>query len=138
MKHRKESGRYMVVLDRGDEVVQSLTDFVTREDIEGGVIRGLGGVTKVVLGYFDVERKEYLRKEFGGFYELANLVGDISIVDGKPFCHLHAVISDVDMKTYAGHLFAAEISITGEISITPGEKVERKFDEDIGLNLMSL
>ena len=79
-----------------------------------------------------------LRKEFGGFYELANLVGDVSMVDGKPFCHLHAVISDSDMRAFAGHLFAAEISVTGEIIVTPGEKAQRRFNGEIGLNLLDL
>jgi predicted DNA-binding protein with PD1-like motif len=136
VKHRKEKDHYLLILEKGEELTRSLTEFVTREGIHGGVVRGLGGVTNVHLGFFDTEKKEYLRKEFDGFYELASLVGDISLVDGKPFCHLHAVISDSEMRTFAGHLLSARISVTGEIMITPGEKVERKFDEEIGLNLI--
>ncbi len=138
MKYRKEGDHYLVVFDKGDELVQSLTELVAAESIEGGIVRGLGGVTNVVLGFFDTEKKEYLRKEFAGFYELANLVGDISLVDGKPFCHLHAVISDAEMRAFAGHLFAAEVSVTGELILTPGEKAPRQFNDEIGLNLIDL
>ncbi len=136
MKYRKEGSHYIVILDKGDEVVESLTSFVAEQGIEGGLIRGIGGVSNVTLGFFDTAKKEYLRKEFSGFYELANLTGDISLVEGKPFCHLHAVISDAEMRPFAGHLFAATVSATGEIIITPGERAERRFDEEIGLNLI--
>jgi predicted DNA-binding protein with PD1-like motif len=138
MKYRKENNCFAVILDKGDELVETLTGFVSFQQIHGGVVRGIGGITKAILGFFDNEKKEYLRKEFTGFYELANLTGDISIVDGKPFCHLHAVISDVEMQTFSGHLFSAEVSVTAEIFITPCERIERKFDDEIGLNLINL
>ena len=136
MKFKKDNGRYLLVFDKGDNLIKLLDEFVLSEGIQGGIIRALGGVTNVVLGFFDTDKKEYLKKEFNGLYELANLVGDISLVDGKPFCHLHAVISDIEMCSYAGHLFGAEISVTGEVIVTPGDRVERRFNEEIGLNLL--
>jgi predicted DNA-binding protein with PD1-like motif len=138
MKYRREDDSYLVVLDKGDEVTTSLAQFVADEGLEGGVIRGIGGVMNVTLGFFDTVSKEYLRKEFNNFYELAVLLGDISLVDGKPFCHLHAVISDRDLNAYAGHLLRAEISVTGEIVVTPGQPVHRKFNREIGLNLLDI
>ncbi len=138
MKYRKEDEYYLVVLDKGDEITTSLAQFVADEDLQGGIIRGIGGVTNVTLGFFDTVSKEYLRKEFNDFYELAVLIGDISLVDGKPFCHLHAVISDLDLNAYAGHLLRAEISVTGEIVVTPGLPVHRKLNREIGLNLLDI
>jgi predicted DNA-binding protein with PD1-like motif len=138
MNYRKQENHYLVVLDKGDEITTSLAQFVADEGLQGGVIRGIGGVTSVTLGFFDTVAKEYLRKEFNGFYELAALIGDISLVDGKPFCHLHAVISDSDMNAFAGHLLRAEISVTGEIIVTPGQPVHRKLNREIGLNLLDI
>ena len=138
MKYCKEGDSYLVVLDRGDEITTSLAQFVADEGLEGGVIRGIGGVTNVTLGFFDIWQKEYLRKEFNDFYELAALIGDISLVDGKPFCHLHAVISDSDMNAFGGHLLNAEISVTCEIVVTPGQPVHRKLNKEIGLNLIDI
>ena len=40
MKHRKEEGRYLIVLDKGDEVVESLTSFVEGRQTEGGLATG--------------------------------------------------------------------------------------------------
>jgi predicted DNA-binding protein with PD1-like motif len=138
MKYRKEDNHYLMVLDRGDEVTSSLAQFVADEGLQGGSIKGIGGVTNVTLGFFDIWQKEYLRREFNDFYELAALVGDISLVDGKPFCHLHAVISDSEMNAFAGHLLSAEISVTCEITITPGQPVSRKLNTEIGLNLLDI
>ena len=138
MKYRREDDYYLVVLDRGEEITSSLAKFVADEGLQGGSIKGIGGVTNVTLGFFDIQAKEYLRKEFNGFYELAALLGDISLVDGKPFCHLHAVISDIDMNAFAGHLLNAEISVTCEIVVTPGQPVNRKLNKEIGLNLLDI
>jgi predicted DNA-binding protein with PD1-like motif len=138
VKYRREDNSYLVVLDKGDEITASLAKFVADEGLQGGVIRGIGGVRNITLGFFDTQRKEYLRKEFNGFYELAALIGDISLVDGKPFCHLHAVISDSDMNAFAGHLLGAEISVTCEITVTPGDPVHRKLNRQIGLNLLDI
>jgi len=138
MKYRKENDFYLVVLDKGDEITSSLAKFVADEGLQGGSIKGIGGVTNVTLGFFDTTGKEYLRKEFNGFYELAALLGDISLVDGKPFCHIHAVISDSDMNAYAGHLLNAEISVTCEIIVTPGQPAQRKLNKEIGLNLLDI
>lgn len=138
MRYRKEKHHYLVVLDRGDEIVQSLTGLCASGAVRGGIVRGIGGVTDVVLGFFDLRKKEYLRGEFKELYELAALTGDVSLVDGKPFCHLHAVISDSHMQAFAGHLFQAKVSITAEIFVTPGDGVERKFNGETGLNLLEL
>jgi predicted DNA-binding protein with PD1-like motif len=138
VKYRKEGDRYLIVLDKGDEVVESLTAFVTDAGISGGSVRGIGGVTGVELGFFDIDKREYLRRKLDGFYELACLLGDVSLVDGKPFCHLHAVISDTQMRASAGHLFRAEVSVTAEIFLTPGEEARRAFDGRIGLNLLDI
>ena len=61
MKYRKENDCYLAVLDRGDELISSLTEMVKKEGIRGGTVRGLGGVTNVTLGFFDTQKKEYLR-----------------------------------------------------------------------------
>ena len=138
MKYRREENHYILVLDRGEEITETLTRFVAGQNIEGGRVKGIGGVTEVELGFFDTAGKEYLRRRLDGFFELASLVGDISIVDGKPFCHLHAVVSDSEMRAWAGHLFNAEVSVTAEIFVIPGEKTLRSFDEEVGLNLIDL
>jgi predicted DNA-binding protein with PD1-like motif len=138
MKSKKVEGGYLVVLERGEEVVKSLTDFVKENNIEGGEIYGIGGVKDVVLGFFDTTKKEYLKRRFKGNFELVSLVGNVSLLEGKPFLHLHSAVSGSDFALFGGHLFEATISVTGEFYFRIQPKVVRKFDSDIGLNLIKL
>jgi hypothetical protein len=134
----KENDLYLVVLDKGEEIVGSLTSFAAREKIEGAAVWGIGGVTNVTLGFFDRVKKEYLKKTLTGLYELTSLVGNISTLSSGQFCHLHAVVSGADMVSSSGHLFAATVSVTAEIFVCPFTKIEREFSSEIGLNLIHL
>jgi predicted DNA-binding protein with PD1-like motif len=138
MKTAKEKDFYLVVLDKGEEIIATLTAFAAREKIEGAAVFGIGGVTNVTLGFFDRVKKEYLKKTLTGFYELTSLVGNISMLSSKHFCHLHAVVSGADMASSSGHLFAATVSLTAEIFIRPLTRIEREFSSEIGLNLIRL
>ena len=139
MKSVKEKDLYIVVLDKGEEIVASLTSFAAREKIEGAAVWGIGGVADVTLGFFDRAKKEYLKKSLPGLYELTSLAGNISMLpSGGQFCHLHAVVSGADMASSSGHLFAATVSVTAEIFVRSFRKIEREFSSEIGLNLIHL
>ncbi|MCX7703503.1 MAG: DNA-binding protein [Planctomycetota bacterium] len=137
MKVKEVKNGYLIVLERGEEVVKSLTDFAKKQHLEGGEIHGIGGVTNVTLGFFDTKKKEYIRQRFDANFELLSLVGNISLLEGNPFCHLHAVISGGNFSVFGGHLFEATISVTAEIYIRVQPKVERQPNPDIGLNLIN-
>jgi len=138
VKFVKDKGAYLVVLDKGEEIVSALTSFAAEKKIEGAAVWGIGGVTEVTLGFFDRVKKEYLKKTLPGFYELASLVGNISMLNSRQFCHLHAVVSGADMVSFSGHLFAATVSLTAEVFIQPTQKLPREFNGEIGLNLIRL
>jgi len=137
MLYEKTKGGYFVRLHKGEEILTTLGEFVSRRRIGGGFVCGLGAVEKVILGYFDRERQKYVQKKFTGVYELVNLTGNIAYVEGSPFVHAHAVISDQKMVPHAGHLFSGTIAVTGEFYIAvAGKKFIRKPDHKIGLNLL--
>jgi hypothetical protein len=71
--------------------------------------------------------------------EVASCIGNISIKEGEPFVHAHAVLADQNGNTKAGHLiegkvFAAEIHLTELI----GEELVRKDDAVTGLSLWKI
>ncbi len=71
--------------------------------------------------------------------EIASCVGNISVKDGRPFVHAHAVLADKNGNTKAGHLlegvvFAAEVHLR-ELK---GAKLERKYDKVTGLSLWDI
>lgn len=139
MKYKKTNLGYVVRLCRGEEVMSNLVEIAERENILSGFVIGLGAVTEVKLGYYELETKEYHSQMFNEDYEIGNLTGNFAEVDGKKFLHAHITISDKDCKAFAGHLFSAKIYATGEFFIyTFDKKIERKLDDDIGLKLLDL
>lgn len=139
MKFQSTPSGYLVVLDRGDEVIGSLTLFAEQQKIRSGLLSGIGAVEKTTLAYYDLDVKKYLPHEFPDRMELVAFTGNYAFLNGKPFVHCHAVISGRDYVAYGGHLMKATISATGEIQVfvTPNE-ISRGPDVVTGLNLIQL
>ena len=136
MTHKQFGSKYIVRLDKGEEVVESLKKFCADNKICLGTVTGLGAADKITLGLFNTKTKKYFPKEFLGDYELASVLGNISQMNGEVYLHLHAIISDEACRAYGGHLNSAVISGTfeGVIETIDGE-VGRKFNDEVGLNL---
>ena len=134
----EKDNNFMLILSRGTPLLEALTDWVHEHKIEGGEISGIGAIENVELGYYDFHKKEYLSKIFNDDdYELLSLNGNITLRQGRPFCHCHATMSDRDYRVFGGHLFKAEVAITAEIFVRPLNLMpERSFDENIGLDLV--
>ena len=138
MKIKRTEDGFLIVLDVGDEVIASLKSLADAERIGMASLTGIGAVRDVVLGYLDLEQKEYLKREFGpASMELVSLAGNLSRLDGGPVAHCHCVVGDRDMRLYGGHLFEAVTSVTVEIYLRVyGGEVTREFDPASGANLM--
>lgn len=136
----KEMGdSFYVRLLRGEEVLENLTAFVAEREIGAASILGIGAVEDVQLGYYELKTHTYHRKDLEGDYELVNLTGNVSYVEGKPFVHAHVTLGGPDFRALCGHLFRAVVAVTGEFVVRPlPGKVDRAFDEACGLNLWSL
>ncbi|MFN2387694.1 MAG: PPC domain-containing DNA-binding protein [Thermoanaerobaculia bacterium] len=136
MKYRRESQRVFVRLETGEDLHASVLELAEREGITGGAVTALGAVRDVVLGYYDLERRDYARTSVPGEVELASAVGTLSRLDGKPHLHLHAVLSDRECRTYGGHLFSAKATATVELFVRVADApIERTPDEATGLSL---
>lgn len=139
MFFKKIANGYLLRLEKGEEVIESLTNLAEREKIPGGFLYGLGAVKDVTLGYFDTATKEYRKRDFKDDYELTSLVGDIFYFEGKPGVHAHVNLSGPDFTVIGGHLVKAIITGTGEFFIyTTDETLKRKKDPSSGLNLLDL
>lgn len=136
MEYRKFGNTYIVRLEKNEEVLSSLKDFCFKEDIKLGSIVGLGASREVEIGLFNTETKEYKTTVMEGMFEITSLVGNITRKDDEVYLHCHINFSDDSLKTFGGHLVRAVISATCEIVVTKIDgEVNRKFDEEIGLNL---
>ena len=58
-------------------------------------------------------------------------------MDGEFYAHLHMSAGDEEGKVFSGHLNRAVVSATCEMVIEVMDgRVDRKFSDEIGLNLL--
>lgn len=136
MEYKKFGNKYVVRMDKGEEIVETLKNFCENEKITLGWVKGIGAVNKAKIGLFETSIKTYHSIELDGDYEITSLLGNISTMNGETYLHLHINLSDKEYKTYGGHLNSAVISATGELILETIEgTVDREFNKEIGLNL---
>ncbi len=136
MEYRKFEDIYVMRIDKGEEIVETLKNFCRKKHIKAGWIKGIGAVNDVTIGLFETKSKNYLSKRLKGDFEITSLVGNISYMAGNPYLHLHINIAGSDYIVHGGHLDSAVVSATCEITIKTIEgEIGRQFDETIGLNL---
>ena len=139
MKSRKVPGGFLLRLEKGEEAIASLTEFVSRKKIPCGVIQGIGAVRDLTLGYFDLKVNKYRRKSIRRTVEVVSLLGNISYVDKKPFIHTHITIAGPDQKLLGGHFFKGTVAVTLEIYIhVINRKLNRFHDPEMGFNFWDL
>ncbi len=118
------------------DLVESLTKLARDEGIEAATFTAIGALKEGRLGYYDQIGQYYWKIRIDSRYELASCVGNISLKDGEPFVHAHAVVSNEKGETRAGHLlegivFAVEVHLRQ----LEGPRLERKYDEPTALML---
>ena len=121
----------------GTDLLESLTQFVRKENIKSGRISGIGATTHAVIAYYDQIQKKYLSMEFPGGMEILNLQGNVSIRDGNPFVHVHILLGDREGKIFGGHLMPGTMLWACEVIIDEyaGEELSRAEDPKTGLFL---
>jgi predicted DNA-binding protein with PD1-like motif len=130
---------YVVRLDAGEKIVETLKALCERDAIGGGFFQGLGAISEAEIGRFDPDRCDYTWAEVVGAYEIVSLYGNIATVDGKPFIHAHIALGDPTFAVKGGHLKEAVVSVTCEITLTRfRDDIGRTKDEASGLWKLSL
>lgn len=139
MNFKQIGEKYLVKLDKGEVVVEILTKFCQEQQIKNGLISGIGGVSSATLGWYEVETKSYHWIDFSGHLEVTSLNGNVALLKGQPFLHLHATITNEQLQGFGGHLKEARVGVTLEVVIErlDGE-LSRKMDDEIGLNLLEV
>lgn len=132
MEYRRFDNTIVLRVDRGEEVVSCIEKIAGDEEIQLAHIAGLGVADSVKVGLYDVDRREFLCKEFHEPMEITSLIGNIIRQDGQPYLHLHITCADAQQHCIGGHLKSAQISGTAEIFITVINAVVGRRIDDIG------
>jgi hypothetical protein len=139
MKCRKLDGGMVLVFETGDEVVSTLTRFAKDNRIAAGHFTAIGAFSDAGIGYFDWQKKEYLKNEVAEQVEVVSLIGDIAMDKGEPKVHAHVVVGKRSGAAMGGHLLEAHVRPTLELVLhEEGQQWKRKFDPESGLALIDL
>ncbi len=131
--------KYVLRLESGDDILQSLRKFAVSKNLGVAVIEGIGSLSKVKLGHYDFSTKKYSYETFEDDLEILNLSGNISTLDKQALPHVHVTLGRRDFSVIGGHLDEGSAANMVEIAISklPGKLVKEK-DESIGLNVLRL
>jgi predicted DNA-binding protein with PD1-like motif len=125
-------------IEYGDDFLEKLTDFVKEKNIRFGKFSAIGALRSARLGYYDQIAKKYeYYPADGGPFELLSAEGNISMNDGRPFPHIHVVISDNAGRTIGGHLTSGCEAFNVEFFIEEiaNYDLSREYDETTKLNI---
>lgn len=139
MVSKKVDQQWILKLEKGEEIVQSVTKFCIENEINLGSMTGIGAVDNAKIGFFDTKKQKYETKNLSEDYEITSLNGNISMKEGKPFLHLHITLANNEYNLLGGHLFEATVSATCEIFLSEITGIiSRKLDPTTGLYLLDL
>jgi hypothetical protein len=110
---------YQIRFTDGDEILSGLTDLARAEGITAAQITGLGGIESAVLAFGDpsIGERVFRLLPIDAKSELISLDGTVSLRDGEPSVHLHAVLALEDGTTRGGHVLELKVAPVAEVTI---------------------
>lgn len=140
-KETNQSGRIFVIkLEEGDEVVDSLKLFVKEHKIKGGFFTAIGALSKGTLSFYNAEKKTYDNTTYDEDLEVTSLIGNVAWKDGEPIIHPHITLGRGNNSAIAGHCGSPSIvSVAMEFYLVETNKqIDRIYDEKWNLVLLDL
>lgn len=124
-------------METGVDLLDELNRFSLENDIQAGQIWAIGAVRKARIGYFDQGQKQYVYRLFDRALEITALLGNISLLEKRPFVHAHITLADEEGRIFGGHLAPGTVVFACEFMIQKfeGSPLLRAPDPDTGLNL---
>jgi predicted DNA-binding protein with PD1-like motif len=139
MRTNTTAGRIIIGrLDKGDDLLNDLTDLCRSKRITAGTFNVIGAVQQASLGYYDQRKNKYRDPlQLKHALEIVSCSGNISLKDKKPFIHAHIVLADDHGRAFGGHLMPGTIVFAAEFVIRElkGISLNRIPDRSTGLFL---
>ena len=130
---------FVLILETGDEAASVILRFAKENNLAASHFTAIGAFKEVVLGYFEMDKKQYKQIPVHEQVEVLSLLGDIALEKGEPKLHAHVVVGTSGGSARGGHLIKAVVRPTLEvILIESPAHLRRAFDEASGLALIRL
>ena len=113
---------FVVVFDKGDEVVEGLTAFAGRESLRASQVTAIGALSDVTLGYFDRESRRYHKIPLREQVEVLSLLGVVALDGEKP--KLHRPTLEVIVEESPRHLQRRRDPASGLALIDIGDRAQ--------------
>jgi len=139
MQTVQEGTRWMLRLDDGQDLFETLSAFATAQGIRAGaVVFGIGMFRRATFGYWD--GTQYRPHELTVPHEVVSLHGTIARAEGAPSLHLHGAVAGPDHRVVGGHLLRATVGMLQELLVEsfPSRTFGRPMVESFGLKMLDL
>lgn len=132
VKYRKDKDNYLIVLQAGQDFIEAMKAFISKEKIIGAHFTAIGAVKNVQIAYYDIDKQDYkLSPIFEASAEVLSLSGSLGTIDKRPIVHPHIAFSGPDYGLKGGHLMKATTSLILEIFVMPTTKpIERELNKE--------
>jgi uncharacterized protein len=139
IEERQGERTFVLVFEQGDEVMAGLRAFAKEANLTGARLTAIGAFRDVTLGFFDPDRKEYLKLVLGEQVEVLSLLGNVTVHEERPAVHAHVVVGKRDGSAHGGHLLEAHVRPTLEVIVVESPRhLHRQHDRETGLALIRI
>lgn len=130
---------FVLIFDQGETVIETLMAFAKEHSLTGSRLSGIGALSQVTLGYFDLTQKAYMEIPLHEQVEVLSLVGNLALHNKDRKVHAHIVVGKRDGTAHGGHLLEAIVNPTLEIMLIESPNhLQRQFDPATGLALLTV
>jgi uncharacterized protein len=139
MKSTKKSNVHVILVERGEKVIEKLLWYCKEKKIYSGFFTGIGAVDEAEIAHYIVDNKKYSSKVYKEPMEICNMTGNVSFMDNAPYIHAHITLGKENFALIGGHLKEATVHAVCEVYLVEvSKKVVRKHQESLGLNVWDL
>ena len=129
--------QFLLRIEPNEELFNSLLNFAKKYKIKSGFFYGIGASKRCLMGRYNEKTKDYDWFEIKKQMEIASLIGNLTLKENHPYLHIHATLSDKNLKTISGHLKELIAFPTCEIMFFAFKQaIKRKYNKLTNLHLI--
>lgn len=137
MRAGRAGNEHILAFEPGEKVLETLTKYLSENDITSAKFVAIGGLKLFQLRYFNTKTMQYEHRDFEEQVEVDSLVGNVAKYEDKPYIHAHIVVSTAEYRAYTGHLGEGIVEPTLELFLTPlDHALVREKDQRTGLGVL--